>query len=121
MALAIAGIDGCNGPSPASLPRTALGIDRLDDQRLERGRVEARRDPVVEHRRRVVQPLAPWSADLKICSSMSASPKPMYAEPSICPATSTGFSARPQSCAIQIFSTVTNPVSGSPRLRPRAP
>ena len=44
---------------------------------------------------------------------MSASAKPMYADPSIWPATSTGFSARPQSCAIQIFSTVTNPVSTS--------
>ena len=58
-------------------------------------------------------PARPWSADLKICSSMSASAKPMYAEPSICPATRTGLSARPQSCAIQIFSTFTNPVSGS--------
>ncbi|MNC99696.1 hypothetical protein D3C83_180650 [compost metagenome] len=44
---------------------------------------------------------------------MSASAKPMYAEPSICPSTSTGCSARPQSCAIQIFSTRTMPVSMS--------
>ena len=37
----------------------------------------------------------------------------MYALPSICPSTSVGFRARPQSCAIQIFFTATIPVSGS--------
>ena len=38
---------------------------------------------------------------------------PMYAEPSIWPATSIGLSARPQSCAIQQCSTVIRPVSSS--------
>src|SRR2546428_13747189 len=37
----------------------------------------------------------------------------MYADPSICPSTFGGLSARPQSCAVVILSTVSWPVSRS--------
>src|SRR5690242_11215509 len=46
-------------------------------------------------------------------SSCSACPNPIHTDPITCPSTLTGFSARPQSCAAQIFSTVTSPVSSS--------
>src|SRR5207245_7114214 len=49
----------------------------------------------------------------KICSSTTISPYPMYAEPSICPSTFAGLSARPQSCAVVSLSTVRVPVSTS--------
>ena len=44
---------------------------------------------------------------------MSASPKPMYTEPSIWPITVAALIARPTSWAIQIFGTRTTPVAGS--------
>src|SRR6058998_2818798 len=44
---------------------------------------------------------------------MSASPKPMYTEPSIWPITVAALIARPTSWAIQIFGTRTIPVAGS--------
>src|SRR6266566_1943951 len=46
-------------------------------------------------------------------SSISASPSPMYTEPSICPITVAALMARPTSCAIQILGTRTMPVAGS--------
>jgi len=44
---------------------------------------------------------------------MSASPRPMYTEPSIWPITVVALMARPTSWAIQIFGTRTIPVAGS--------
>src|SRR5207248_6188127 len=46
-------------------------------------------------------------------SSISASPRPMYTEPSIWPITVAALMARPTSCAIQILGTRTMPVAGS--------
>src|SRR5213076_257747 len=46
-------------------------------------------------------------------SSISASPRPMYTEPSIWPITVAALIARPTSCAIQILGTRTIPVAGS--------
>src|SRR5439155_12830151 len=47
------------------------------------------------------------------CSSISASPSPMYTLPSTWPRTSVGLSAQPMSCAIHTRGTVIHPVSGS--------
>src|SRR6185503_15157004 len=49
----------------------------------------------------------------KICSSISASERPMYTLPSTCPRASTGLIVRPMSCAIQILGTLIQPVFGS--------
>src|SRR5215471_4502790 len=46
-------------------------------------------------------------------SSWSACPRPIQTEPTICPSTDTGLSARPQSCAAQTLWTLTSPVSSS--------
>jgi hypothetical protein len=54
-----------------------------------------------------------WSPPRNTCSSTTASPYPMYADPSICPSTFGGLSARPQSWALVMRSTVTTPVSRS--------
>src|ERR1700680_4635550 len=48
----------------------------------------------------------------KSCSSIRASPRPMYTLPSTWPRTRVGFRARPMSWAIQIFGTVIQPVTG---------
>src|SRR5206468_8543348 len=49
----------------------------------------------------------------KTCSSMSASPRPMYTLPSTWPSTDSGLMARPTSWAIQTLLTLTSPVRGS--------
>src|SRR6266699_556803 len=46
-------------------------------------------------------------------SSISASPSPMYTEPSTCPMTAAALIDWPMSCAIQMRGTVTTPVSVS--------
>src|SRR6185295_8808702 len=47
------------------------------------------------------------------CSSISASLRPMYTPPITWPRASVGLSARPMSCAIQIFGTWIQPVRSS--------
>src|SRR3954469_22927036 len=47
------------------------------------------------------------------CSSIRASPSPMYTPPMTWPRASVGLSARPMSCAIQIFGTWIQPVRSS--------
>src|SRR4029079_18478622 len=47
------------------------------------------------------------------CSSMSASPRPMYTLPSTWPRARTGLIERPMSWAIQTFGTWIHPVAGS--------
>src|SRR3954464_13865259 len=47
------------------------------------------------------------------CSSISASPRPMYTPPITWPRASVGLRARPMSCAIQILGTWIQPVRSS--------
>src|SRR2546421_2882229 len=54
-----------------------------------------------------------WRPLRNVCSSISASPRPMYTLPSTWPSTRSGLIARPTSWAIQTLLRWTNPVRGS--------
>src|ERR1017187_18301 len=108
MALEMAGIVAASDPSPASLAPNGPSGSTLST--MTPSISGASPDDGLQY------PSSPGfisKPSFHTISSCNAWPSPIHTEPTTCPSTATGFSARPQSWAAQILWTVTSPVSWS--------